>query len=103
MDLKAQIDDLASRFAHNSVKGGSGVNMNFVKRANGQRVWAYMRRWLDEHRELPTGEHLIPEYCRYDVLGDPPMARWGPALAVDFTKLQHDPEYPLRGRDNIYS
>jgi hypothetical protein len=102
MDLKAQIDNLASRFACNSVKGGSGVNMSFVKRGNGQRVWAYMRRWLDEHGELPTGEHWIPEDFRYDVPGYSPMARWGPALGVDFTKLQNDPEYPLTGRDDIY-
>jgi hypothetical protein len=102
VDLKAQIDCLASRFANNSAKGSSGVNMIFVKAGEGERVWAYMRYWLDNHGELPTGEHVIPEDFYYHVPGCPPPIRWAPKLKVDFTKLQDDPEYPLRDRDEIY-
>lgn len=104
MDLKAQIGHLASRFANNSVKGASGVNMNFVLAGNGDRIWAYMHYWLDKHGNLPTGKHVIREDFHYDVPGyPPPFSRSGPELTVDFTKLRDDPEYPKRGRDRIYS
>jgi hypothetical protein len=103
MDLKSRAHFLAGRFARNSIKGRRGVYLQLALAGHYSRVWCYMRWWLDQYGELPSGEHIVPKDMYYEPDGPNPfITRSGHALKVDFTKLQNDPEYPLTGRDDFH-
>jgi hypothetical protein len=100
LDLDADIDRLARRFAWNYARGASGTNVAMARGGIYGLVWSYMHHWLDDHGSLPSGEHIIPPRMYYSRNGRKTSTTMTSPLRVDFTKLQEDDDYPKTGRDD---
>jgi hypothetical protein len=88
-----QIRKLARQYGENVVRGSSGTNARvFGRGVASYHVWSYMRQWLDDHDELPSGVHTLPPGIYYR--GANPGFTLRDARTVDFTKLRSDPDYP---------
>jgi hypothetical protein len=60
MNRKQQIRKLARQYGENVVRGSSGTNARvFGRGVASYHVWSYMRQWLDDHDELPSGVHTL--------------------------------------------
>jgi hypothetical protein len=101
MDLESQAMTLAQRLQRNSAKDDRGAGGYLEATRYWGPAWRYMRRWIDDHGCLPSGEHVVPQHMPYPDRRRH-IVRWGPVLKIDFTKLQDDPEYSLADGDHLF-
>jgi hypothetical protein len=101
MDLKAQAMTLATRFERNCLRRRREAGEESVTTKYWHPAWCYMRRWIDDHGCLPSGEHVVPQDMSHPDR-QRHIVRWGPLLRIDFTKLQNDPDYALADDDHIF-
>jgi hypothetical protein len=92
---------LADRLQRNSSKGDRGAGGYGEATRYWRPTWSYIRRWIDDHGCLPSGEHIVPQHMHYWHRRRR-IVRWGFVLRIDFTKLQNDPAYALTASDHQF-